>query len=119
MIHHPSPLYVCLLMMSGAPVLVILICMSSINSALESLHREEGIITEAECESIGSTRFYDQCEVVAQIILTKSINEILKILVISEQYQLLDIYCMGRIKGLSVCDSCIIYFKFVQFSMKW
>ena len=47
-------LHLILLMMSEAPVLVILICMSSIHSGLEILHQKESVITEAECEKIGS-----------------------------------------------------------------
>ena len=114
---HILALHVYLLMMSGAPVLVILICVSSLYSGLEILHQREGLITEAECERIGST--YRRLKVVAQIIVAKSINESLKICEICEQYQLLDRDNMNRIKGVSVCDLCIIYSKFVQFSMKW
>ena len=106
-------------MMSGAPVLVILTCVSSLYSGLEILHQREGLITEEECGRIGSAHYYERHKVVAQIIVAKSISESLKICEICEQYQLLDSYNINRIKGLSVCDLCIIYSTFVQFSMKW
>ena len=106
-------------MMSGAPVLVILICVSSLYSGLEILHQKEGVITEAECERIGSTSPYSRLEVVAQIIVAKSIGKSLKISEICEQYQFLKRDDMNQIKGVSVCDLYMIYSKFVQFSMKW
>ena len=103
-------LHVNFLMMLGAPVLVILICISSLYSGLEILHQKEGLITEAECERIGSARYdYDRCKVLAQVILTESISESLKICEICKQYQLFDNYYMKLIKGVSVCDLCIIY----------
>ena len=82
--------------------------MSFIHSGLEILHRKEGVITEAECEMIGSARYYhrSRCKVVAQIILAKSISESLKICEICEQYQLLLNIDMKNIKGVSVCDPC-------------
>ena len=116
---HILALHVYLLMMSGAPVLVMLICVSSLYSGLEILHQREGLITEVECGRIGSTHPYNIHEVVAQMIVAKSISESLKFCEICEQYQLLDRYDMEPIKGVSVCDLCIIYSKFVQFSMKW
>ena len=124
---HILALHVYLLMMSEAPVLVILICVSSLYSGLEILHQREGVITETECGRIGSSDYSGRCKVVAQIIVAKSMSESLKICEICEQYQLLDrSYDMNRIKGVSVCDlcikriiRCIIYSKFVQFSMKW
>ena len=93
--------------------------MSSLYSGLEILHQREGVITTAECERIGSSSSYDRYKVVTQILLAKSISESLKIGGICEQYRLLDSYCTNQIKGVSVCDLCIIYSKFVQFSMKW
>ena len=95
--------------------------MSSLYSGLEILHQREGLITEAECERIGScSSVYKFCyKVVVQIILAKSISECLKICEIFEQYRLLNSYYLNQIKGVSVCDLCIIYSKFVQFSMKW
>ena len=116
---HILALHVYLLMMSGAPVLVILICVSSLYSGLEILHQRKGLITEAECERIGSTSPYSRLEVVAQIIVAKSINESSKISEICEQYQFLERDDMNQIKGVSVCDLYMIYSKFVQFSMKW
>ena len=116
---HILALHVYLPMMSGAPVLVILICMSSVHSGLEILHQREGLITTAECGRIGSSDYSGRCKVVAQIIVAKSMSESLKICEICEQYQLLDRYDMNRIKGVSVCDLCIIYSTFVQFSTKW
>ena len=52
--------------------------------------------------------------VVAQTILAKSVSESLKLCEICKQYQLLDRDDMNRIKGVSVCDLCIIYSIFVQ-----
>ena len=98
---HILTLHVYLLMMSGAPVLVILICVSSLYSGLEILHRREGLITEVECGRIGSTRPYDEHKVVAQIIVAKSVSESLKFCAIFEQYRLLDSYHMKPIKGVS------------------
>ena len=97
--------------------------MSSLYSGLKILHRREGLITTAECERIGSLRSlyiqFVRYELVAQIILAKSVSESLKLCEICEQYQLLGRDDMNQIKGVSVCDLCIIYSKFVQFSMKW
>ena len=79
--------------------------MSSLYSGLEILHQREGVITEAECGIIGSSRYYySRHKVVAQIILDKSISESLKICEICEQYQLLNSHDMDKIKGVSVCD---------------
>ena len=84
--------------------------MPSIYSGLEILHQREVIITEAECKRIGRSSYsYGRHEVVAQIILAKSISESLRICEICERYQLLDSYYMEPIKGVSVCDLCIIY----------
>ena len=58
-------------------------------------------------------------EVVARIILARSVSGSFKLCEICEQYQLLDRYEVNRIKGVSACDLCIIYSIFVQFSMKW
>ena len=107
------------LMMSGAPILVILICMSSLYSGLEILHQREGLITEAECERIGSTRYYDRCTVVIRIITAKSISESLKIRKICEQYQLLGIHYINQIRGMSVCDLCVIHVNLYNFPWKW
>ena len=93
--------------------------MSSVHSGLEILHQKEGLITETECGRIGGIRYYGKHEAVAQIILAKGISESLKFCEIFEQYQLLSRENMKQIKGVSVYDLCIIYFKFVQFSMKW
>ena len=93
--------------------------MSSLYSGLEILHQKECLITEAECGRIGSFSYYGTYKVVAQMILAKSFSESLKICEIFQQYQLLNRYDLNRIKGVSVCDLCIIYFKFVRFSMKW
>ena len=93
-------------MMSGAPVLVILICVSSLYSGLKILH-QKGVITTAECERIGSAHYYERRKVVAQIIVAKSISESLKLCEICEQYQLLDRDDMNQIKGLSVCVICV------------
>ena len=83
-------LHIYLLMMSGAPVLVILFCVSSLYSGLEILHQREGLITTAECGRIGSSSsVYIACyEVVAQIILARRISEFesLKLCEICEQY---------------------------------
>ena len=68
---------------------------------------------------IGSFSYYGTYKVVAQMILAKSFSESLKICEIFQQYQLLNRYDLNRIKGVSVCDLCIIYFNFVRFSMKW
>ena len=115
---HILTLHVYLLMMSEAPVLDILICVSSLYSGLEILHQREGLITEVECGKTGcSSSMYD--EVMVQIILAKSISESLKICEICEQYRLLLNNDIKNIKGVSVCDLFIIYFKFMQFSMKW
>ena len=116
---HILTLHVYLLMMSGAPVLDILICVSSVYSGLVILHQKEGLITEAECERIGSACPYDRHKVVAQIIVAKSVSESLKFCAIFKQYRLLDSYDMEPIKGVSVCDLYMIYSKFVHFSMKW
>ena len=93
--------------------------MSSLYSGLDILHQKEGFITEAECESIGSTHFNHRSryEMVAIVILAKSISESLKICEICEQYQLLLNNEIKNIKGVSVCDLCIIHFEFVQFSL--
>ena len=83
--------------------------MPSLYLGLELLHQKEGLITKAECERIGSSKylfFYGQCKVVAQIIPAKSISESLKICEIFELYQLLDNYDMKLTKGVSVCDLC-------------
>ena len=92
--------------------------MPSFYLGLELLHRREGLITEADCKRVGSSD-YAQCKVVIQIILAKSVSESLKICGICEHYQLLNRHDMNLIKGVSVYDLCLIYFKFVQFSMKW
>ena len=81
--------------------------MPSIYSGLEILHQREVIVTEAECKRIGSSS-YDRYKVVALIILAKSIKESLRICEICEQYQLLDSRDMKIVKGVSVCDLCII-----------
>ena len=99
---HILALHVYLLMMSGAPVLVILICMSSLYSGLEILHEREGLITEEECGRIGSTHRFDRHKVVAQIIVAKSIGESLKFCEICEQYRFLIRYDMKPMKGVSV-----------------
>ena len=100
----------CIIPFNDTPVLVILICMSSPYSGLEILHQKEGLITEAECERIGRSVYnYDTYKVVAQMILAKSINESLRICEICEQYRLLDSHDMKLIKGVSVCDLCIMY----------
>ena len=100
---HILALHVYLLMVSGAPVLIILICVSCLYSGFEILHLREGLITTVECERIGSVRF-DRRKAVVQIILAKSAGESLKICEICEQYQFLDSYYMNRIKGVSMCD---------------
>ena len=112
---HILTLHVYLLMMSGAPVLVMLICMSSLYSGLEILHQREGLITEVECERIGSARYYERHKVVAQIIVAKSIGESLRFCEICEQYRFLNRDDMNRIKGVSVCDLCIIYSNLYSF----
>ena len=90
-------------------VLVIMICMPSLHSGLEILHQREVIITEVECERIGRSSYvYGRHEVVAQIILAKSISESLRICEIIEQYQLLDSSDKELIKGVSVCDLLFI-----------
>ena len=104
---HILTLHVYLLVMSGASVLVILIFVFSLYSGLEILHKKEGLITEAECERIGSTYYYDRYEVVALIIVAKSISDSLKICEICEQCQLLRGDGMKKIKGVSVCDLCV------------
>ena len=77
--------------------------MPSIYSGLEILHQREVIITEAECKRIGRSSYgYGRHEVVAQIILAKSISESLRICEICEQYQLLDSIDKKLIKGVSV-----------------
>ena len=45
----------------------------------------------------------------AQMIIAKSISESLKICEICEQYELLDSHDEKLIKGVSVCDLCIIF----------
>ena len=89
--------------------------MSSLYSGLEILHQREGLIATAECERIGSSSsMYDFCyEVVAQIIVAKSVSEVLKFCELCQQYGLLDSYYINPIKGVPVCDLCIIYSKFV------
>ena len=101
-------LHVNLLMMLGVSILVILICTSSLCSGLEILHQREGLITDAECERIGSTHHYDRREVMARIILAKSSSKSLKLCEICDQCQLLDREDMKQVKGVSVCDLCII-----------
>ena len=124
----PLPLHINLLMMSGAAVFVILICVSSLYSGLKILHQKEGLITEAEYGRIRSTHFYGRYEVVVQIILAKSIDKSLKICEICEEYQLLDEYDMKRIKGVSVCDHlyirnsfhfCTIFHEMVVIKACW
>ena len=84
--------------------------MPSLHSGLEILHQREVIITEAECKRIGRSSYgHPRCKVVAQIILAKTISESLRICEICEQYQLLDSIDTKPIKGVSVCDLCIIY----------
>ena len=84
--------------------------MSSLYSGLEILHQREGLITTAECERIGnSSSVYNCYKVVAQIILARRISASLKICEICEQYPLLNSYYINQIKGVSVCDLCIIY----------
>ena len=95
------------------------VCMSFLYLGLEILHQKEGLITTAECKRIGSALYYDRHKVVVQIIVAKSIGESLKICEICKQYWLLGDYSEMQFKGVSVCDLCIIYSKFVQFSMKW
>ena len=83
--------------------------MSSIYSGLEILHQREVIITEAECKRIGRSSYvYGRREVMARIILAKSISESLRICEICEQYQLLDSSDKEVIKGMSVCDLLFI-----------
>ena len=81
--------------------------MPSLYLGLKRLHQREGVITEAECERIGSSDYgHGRCKVVAQIILAKSISESLKMFKICQQYRLLGMSDM-IIQGVSVCDLCI------------
>ena len=105
-------------MMSGAPVPVTLMCMSSLYSELKILHQKEILITEAECGRIGSSG-YGRLNEVARIILAKSISESLKFCEICQQYRLLHGDGMNLIKGVSVCDlydllqSCTLFHEIV------
>ena len=94
-----------------------MICICCHCSGLEILHRREGIITEADCERIGSAiNNIKRLEVVAPTIPAKSISEVLKICEIGEKYQLLNSYGINKIKGGSVCDLYIIHLDLILYS---
>ena len=123
----PLPLHVNLLMMSGAPVFVILICVFLFIQDSKFYIKKKISLLRQNTEKIRSTHFYGRYEVVVQIIL-ESIGKSLKICEICEEYQLLDEYDIKRIKGVSVCDHpyirnslyfCTIFHEMVVIKACW